>query len=353
MKKEIKTILCSSETYYFLMVGCLWTGHALYIGEKWYVYTVLALFFAIAWLFLLSREISRINKVNFLTSLKLQWKFFWMFRKAMHSRESTDIYRILDEEILPEMRKILPRRIYKYYSLTDNEELNKSKFDSLRDNKIWGSVYSEFNDPYETRYIYLNKEDFDEMGFPENSAEIWRMLTDGLRERITTVCFSQNPDDMPMWAYYANSHHGFCVEYEINHTDNLYPVIYVDERMKSQMLCIDLIYELLNPELHGIDKVRTMKHFILLTAFKHKSWKAENEIRAIFMNHLEEIHSNGKLHSCAEIGVHPTRIFSGVNCAEKHIKLLSKIADEIEVQFVKCELSMNKRYTVMLEEPHA
>lgn len=353
MKKDLKKLLCSSETYYFLSVCCLLTGHALYVGEKWYLYTILGIIFLCVFLVLLFREFKQINKHDFYSSLKMNIRLLWKSMKIKRSSESTDYYRILDEQVLPELRKTLPKRIYKYYSLTDDEKLNQTKLDSLRNNKIWGSIYSGFNDPYETRYIYLNQEDFDEMGFPENGAEVWNALSDELRKHITTVCFSQNPDDMPMWAYYANSHHGFCVEYEIDQTKNLYPVIYIDKRMKARMLCIDLMYELFNLDLHGKEKVQSMKHFALLSAFKHESWKAENEIRAIFINHLNEMHTNGKLHSCEEIGIHPVRIFSGVNCSELHTNTLSEIAKELDIHFVKCELSTNNRYSVISEEPHA
>ncbi|MCH5193039.1 MAG: DUF2971 domain-containing protein [Oscillospiraceae bacterium] len=62
------------------------------------------------------------------------------------------------------------------------------------------------------------------------------------------ACFAQNPYSMLMWAHYARSHKGFCIEYEMpfysKETEelyhNLYPVIYTDTRTDLTSLCVNV-----------------------------------------------------------------------------------------------------------------
>ena len=84
----------------------------------------------------------------------------------------------------------------------------------------------------------LARKKLGEIGFPPNTMQkalnLWETLIGAIRERITIVCFTQNPNDMPMWAHYANEHKGFCVEYEIDDPSKLYPVFYTDKRLPAQ-----------------------------------------------------------------------------------------------------------------------
>lgn len=61
------------------------------------------------------------------------------------------------------------------------------------------------------------------------------------------ACFTTNPYSMLMWAHYANSHKGFCIEYAFPSFDdpkdehltfNLFPVIYSDERVSVLKYCL-------------------------------------------------------------------------------------------------------------------
>ena len=92
----------------------------------------------------------------------------------------------------------------------------------------------------------MTEEDLSKLGAPVETKQIWETVISAISEHITTICFTQNPNDMPMWAHYANEHQGFCVEYEIINNSNFYPVIYVDNRLKSISLFIELFYALLD-----------------------------------------------------------------------------------------------------------
>lgn len=41
----------------------------------------------------------------------------------------------------------VPKEVFKYYSLTDNEELNNMKFSTLENSEVYLSYATDFNDP--------------------------------------------------------------------------------------------------------------------------------------------------------------------------------------------------------------
>ncbi len=267
--------------------------------------------------------------------------------RVLKHANSLEIYKTLDDEVLPLRRKHLPEKIYKYYSLCGDPDSDQKKIEAVKNNTIWGSTYSQFNDPYEAQFTYLSKDDFDDMGFPEGTEALWQSVITSIRNHITTICFTQNPDNMSMWSNYANNHQGFCIEYKIEDPSRFYPVIYVDERLKARELCIDLLYGLLNSELEGDERTRTLKHFLLLTAFKSKDWESEHEIRAIFINNINEVGDTGRLHSCKDIGVKPLTIFSGIKCLPDNERELRCIADDLSMNYIKCEETDNERFSVI------
>ena len=119
-------------------------------------------------------------------------------RHTAHKGNSVDIYRMVDEELLPEARRKMPEQIYKYYPLGDDSDKNKMKISTIMNNKIWASTYLGFNDQFECQYMFLREEDLVEMGFPAESHGVWNDMMQDLRGRITTICFTQNPNNMPM-----------------------------------------------------------------------------------------------------------------------------------------------------------
>ena len=269
---------------------------------------------------------------------------------AQKTGDSSQVYKVLNEEVIPMVRNNLPKKIYKYYRLDDNVENNSRRLANVKSNLIWSSIYSEFNDPFECQYMYLTENDLEEIGFPKESKKIWDSIIEQLRQRITTICFTQNPNDMPMWAHYANEHKGFCIEYEVVDAKNLYPVLYVKNRMKAISLFVELFYVVFNEYADLEERKNAFKFVMLLSAFKEESWKAENEIRAVFMNSKEDMMSTGKLCSCQEIGVRPTKIYIGVKCVKEHSDKLITIAKDMDIPYEKCELSTGEKYSVLQTE---
>lgn len=259
----------------------------------------------------------------------------WL-KRAKKTADAGVVYDGIIDEILPALRKNLPQTIYKYYWLDNNESLNEAKLDSLAEDMIWMAQPSHFNDPFEGNYMSLSPETLEKEGFPPQATQLWDQVIEKIRQHITITCFTQNPNDMPMWAHYANNHHGFCVAYQVNNPYLLYPVFYAKNRLESLSLFINLIYELFSK---NTTEFKSFRHVIFLSAFKDASWESEHEVRAIMLSTADEISDGGCLYSCEQLGLQPVKIYAGVLCAPQHVSILEKIAADKKIEYERCELS--------------
>lgn len=107
-------------------------------------------------------------------------------------------------------------------------------------------------------------------------------------QKFRVSCFTESPYSMLMWAHYANSHKGFCIEYEIPpYTEpyihlyhNLMPVIYSDERISILDQCLRSLQP---PGLTGDILWDIFKYGLLM---KSMNWKYQNEWRLISCDNL-------------------------------------------------------------------
>lgn len=332
------------DVSYWVDISALYAVSTILIllDVPWYTTTIYAFIASCVTIFLFYRSKIKAHDIDILYK-----KIRYVLKEAKKKSDVSIIYKALDTELLPVARNMFPEKLYKYYQLNNDENSNQRKFDTLKNNLIWSSIYSEFNDPFECQYMYLEKEDFVAMGFPDDTKKIWDMIMEKIRQRITTICFTQNPNDMPMWAHYANEHKGFCVEYEIIDPSNLYPVFYVENRMKTQGLFIELVYRLFCESATAEEKSSILKHIMLLSAFKDKSWESEREIRAIFINSKDDMNPTGKLYSCKDIGVAPSKIYIGAKCTDENRKLLINIAKLLAIEYEICEVSSGASFSVV------
>lgn len=138
----------------------------------------------------------------------------------------------MNEKVIP------PKLLYKYQSVNEKTMMN------LREHQIWFSKPFHFNDPYDcairlgidemtdeqlTRCYpivraasderQVRDEDYLTDGKPNvrfrdeviRGAE--RFLSNDIMRGRGLACFSEVKDNLLMWAHYAQSHHGFCLEF--------------------------------------------------------------------------------------------------------------------------------------------
>jgi hypothetical protein len=183
------------------------------------------------------------------------------------------------------------RKGYKYRGGVGTfNEKNESFFErdlkTLIDNQIYVPIKDELNDPTET---YFDDADFlrflDENN--KHSSEV-RSVYNNLKSSIVSkngiYSLSNSFKSELLWAYYADGHHGFCIEYDIDVIRSGFN--YNRYVMLSHLIEVDYlpnvpIVNRLNFSTLVNDKSRLLN---IMVGSKSISWKHEDEVRLIFEN---------------------------------------------------------------------
>lgn len=179
----------------------------------------------------------------------------------------------------------IPTRLIKYYGLNENEIINKSKMEYLKEQKIYLSSFSGFNDPFEGKFFRFDSAKLENYGW---NKDMVKHYYDSIAGNFRYTCLSDTDENnMPMWTYYANNHQGFCVEYLLCDTQKKYifPVTYEPERVAANVITTNLLYEYMEMKEQGRNYTDTssdanvyLQMMILSLAAKHKSWEHEKEL---------------------------------------------------------------------------
>lgn len=218
----------------------------------------------------------------------------------------------------------IPTKLVKYYSLNDNETVNKSKLQYLKEQRIFLSTSSGFNDPFEGKFFRFDKDKLENRGWDGN------MVIDyysSMASEFRYTCLSNTDENnMPMWAYYANNHQGFCVEYLFcdKQKKYIFPVTYEPKRVLANVIITNLLYEYMKMVKGdrkysdtSADADAYLQMLILSFAAKHRSWEHEREYRIICNRD--------------DFPAIPSIIYIGLKCREEHRKALIEVGKSIDV----------------------
>ena len=167
-------------------------------------------------------------------------------------------------------RQIIMDLLYKYYS---NE--SKYAFENIENGNICFSPLESLNDPFEgigKNLCEVSNEEqifWDAIGidFPNlSSKRISEYLRNKLNFNYRVFCSSKDYDNCLLWAYYANSHKGFCVGYKESDIFKISDEL-LDVEYRSEMCPINEFDE------------NTYKKLLTL---KSAEWSNENERRALY-----------------------------------------------------------------------
>lgn len=234
------------------------------------------------------------------------------------------------------------KKIYRY------EKFEQKRISTLLEGKIFLSRPSSFNDLKDCNLdgIYYKTHNFDLLkeavqllhgkrisrvfnaakkileSFDEEERFLGMFILDSqfhdflniLRENTFVSSFSEKINNQ-MMGYYADSHNGFCVEYEVDleNLSGLHPVVYV-----SRELPISIDELVLCP-----DQVFTK---ILIT--KTKEWAHEKEWRFIVYDESVNLGTEGKIISLPE-GITPKRIILGDKIEIEKVDQLKMLGLEV------------------------
>lgn len=239
----------------------------------------------------------------------------------------------------------VPKRLFKYQPI--NDKIREERLGTLKENKVWLTKADYLNDPYDCQAIYYNKEKLlktiIENNIPEKISKkpeyIIEYLEKGLKmfkSNLAVTCFSEQEDNMPMWANYADNHAGICIEYDFSNLPidsdfgkMLYPMVYEEERYDISNILIDQA------------TARYQKNpyvLFFLTLMKHSSWRYEKEWRFIAMD-IEQKYEFG---FTKELPIQPTAIYFGINCREEDINDITRIVKGTSIKLYKNSLQNNE-----------
>jgi len=142
-------------------------------------------------------------------------------------------------------------------------------------------------------------------------------------------------NSMPMWAHYANDHHGFCISYDMYDSRNIdlksvtSPVQYIDKRIDitpimeyyAGYLTKELKEQIMAGEKEILLNDLTLVFLPLLFGnLKHSSWAYEKEFRA---------NVGATIDGMPYFPAHPKEIYIGIKCEEKYVERLTGIASKL------------------------
>lgn len=183
-------------------------------------------------------------------------------------------------------------KIYKYYPC------NKYSFNVLKDNQLFFSRPSNFNDPFDSSGLLVKpyKKFCDSIGL-ENIDEIF--------EKQGICCFtkSDKPDNKHFWSLYAGNYSGFALEFDEDELNSVYAPLHLEkvhyfnnpmnldnckntfstnqsDRIYTVKECID---EFTNPVECNPEPLDRLFQYLHLYKEK-KIWGNENEYRMIIGN---------------------------------------------------------------------
>lgn len=211
-------------------------------------------------------------------------------------------------------------KVYKYRSI--EEKTFERDFETIKSNSFYSSNYSMLNDPFD---IYFNEEissiietlkiilpNKELLNFEKQFKEVLN-----LKEEIGVYCLSTDFLNEQLWAYYASSYSGYCLEYDL-------------EKLVDKGQNFDFQYQF---KIDYKDKVPTLgitdmpniqQTFIQkMFATKKAEWKHEKEVRLIF-----DKYGIKKFHPSAITG-----IYFGVKTSKEVKEIFYKLFENNDVKF--------------------
>lgn len=155
----------------------------------------------------------RMNPMNYFKALQLLLTAGQQFpdaREIVVGEMFKSIYQVT--------RLYIPDILYKFYSLTDDDEINNKKINTLLQEQIFMSNIKDFNDPFDGKAFFYNPKQLKDIKCL--SSHEGRIIDDFAKFHRGTALTENNITSMPMWAHYSNNHQGFCVAYDMKNPRN-------------------------------------------------------------------------------------------------------------------------------------
>lgn len=218
-------------------------------------------------------------------------------------------------------------KLYKYRSDIYRDLL------TLVNNQIYAPTVQHLNDPSETivndSKMYEVFDFIEKSGPPKNIAkDNYAKIVDQVRTKLGIFSLSKTVFNELLWAYYANGHKGFCIEYDFEQLKksiskgHLHSIFNVQYKNDIPEFSINSITDNL------VDDTQFLK---CLIATKSMAWEREEEIRIT-------------LYSSGLLGISPesvTGIYFGFRMPESDKELIKASLASRDIKYYQMELKPN------------
>lgn len=261
------------------------------------------------------------------------FKMLFFLCQSEDGAAQTELFKTLYQII----RLYIPDSLFKYYSLSADDELNNKKFETLENRKIYLSDIGSFNDPFDSKAFYY---DANQLSAIDRLKHVGGRLIDDFTAFIRSTSLTANGvQSMPMWAHYSNNHVGFCISYDMKSNVQLsgctFPVQYTDERLDITSLMYSIaqkVSEMIDHNIElgikqtAVNDLRIVYASLLLSNVKHSSWNYEKEFRCTIASNAEGV---------PFIEANPKEIYIGMSCSNDNAKRLIAIGKQLKVPVYK------------------
>ncbi len=187
-------------------------------------------------------------------------------------------------------------------------------------------------------------------------------LVEIAKETALISCFSKRNDSILMWAHYANSHRGICLEYKRPELSSFRDVVYSSNRPFFKVYNATahwVALEILGKKETEEELKRYTNDIVDPFFVKSTDWQYEEEVRCLFSSDKPEkgvVYDHERKQYYFNIGL-PTAIYIGCNAVGSEVDRLKNLADErnIPVFFMKksantfnIEIDKNHKYEPIL-----
>ncbi len=304
-------------------------------------------------------------------SLNKSWKAF-LFNVLTLDKINED----LETKMFEIKKQNMPKSLFKY------RICNKKSFKSLKENCLYSSNPSEFNDPFDSTFScfilqsnnvgfdfedygknklfyyffkknylikvndihflnFINSENFKKniKDYVPNEEKIFFKkknfkddITSFINSHFFIQCFSEVKDSVLMWGHYANAHKGFCIEYDVNNlikienkNKGLYPIFYSHDLPDFNQNLFNFLSN---------KKVDNFYNLIFLSLVKYNNWEYEKEWRYVEWEDTKK--NNNKNLKTKKLKMGKIKaIYLGANIEEVNEHFLMNFAKERDIPVYK------------------
>jgi len=227
---------------------------------------------------------------------------------------------------------------------------SKRDLESLEQDYFYAPHPSKLNDPCENL--------FDVAGIEQTLAQLASMssvstkllsesfftLFTQIQENVGIYSLSKTVLDELLWAYYANSHTGFCIEYDLEKLGELTKIAG----------SFDVLYERCIPQLTFGDLIGVQSDVIkilqLTSGSKSKRWQHENEIRVI-MDYFGKVEYDFRAVKAIYFGLRMPKKWQDLH--EDNEKLPDHLSQVCQEQVMQALKGRGVKYYQMILKPNS